>query len=78
MDEQLYLPGFEPKEPVKRKRLVNRVKCTMCNDIIESKHRHDFKECNCKNLTVDGGLDYQLLSFSIPGTYQDLSEYENG
>ena len=35
----------------------NSVKCLVCNTILESKHRHDFQQCNCSNgAFVDGGL----------------------
>jgi len=33
-------------------------KCKLCGDIIESKSRHDWVECNCGEIFVDGGLDY--------------------
>jgi len=36
----------------------NRVKCVKCGDIIESKTRHDFVECSCRSIFVDGGKDY--------------------
>ena len=36
----------------------NRAKCLMCGDIIESKHRNDFRICSCGNLQVEGGKDY--------------------
>ena len=36
----------------------NRAKCKLCGDIIESKSRHDWVECNCGEIFVDGGLDY--------------------
>ena len=38
--------------------IVNRIKCKKCGDIIESKHRHDFKWCKCNSIAVDGGKDY--------------------
>lgn len=41
------------------KMIKNAVECAKCGDIIESKHRHDFKFCSCKAIFVDGGLDYQ-------------------
>lgn len=38
---------------------MGRVKCLNCGEILESKYRHDFQQCNCKNQTfVDGGNDY--------------------
>lgn len=37
---------------------VNRIRCLKCNDIIESKHRHDYVSCKCGACSVDGGHDY--------------------
>lgn len=36
----------------------NRAQCLKCKDIIESKHRHDFKWCKCHAIAVDGGDAY--------------------
>ena len=36
----------------------NIAKCKKCGDIIESKHRHDFVQCSCGAIFVDGGHDY--------------------
>lgn len=30
----------------------------MCEDVIVSRHRHDFKFCQCGETFVDGGRDY--------------------
>lgn len=38
--------------------LKNIAKCKKCGDIIESKHRHDFVQCSCGAIFVDGGHDY--------------------
>lgn len=38
--------------------LRNIAKCKKCGDIIESKHRHDYVECSCGAIFVDGGHDY--------------------
>lgn len=36
-----------------------KIKCLVCNTILESKYRHDFQTCGCENETfVDGGQDY--------------------
>jgi hypothetical protein len=32
--------------------------CKECNDFIVSKHRHDFVECKCGAIFVDGGQEY--------------------
>lgn len=34
------------------------VKCLLCGEVLESKHRHDFQQCKCENLFIDGGDDY--------------------
>lgn len=38
--------------------ISNKARCKKCNDIIESRHRHDFVTCSCGALSVDGGKDY--------------------
>jgi len=52
----------------------NAAQCLLCNDIIESKHRHDFVSCSCGNIAVDGGLDY-IRRVGTLKKYVDLSEY---
>lgn len=65
--------------------LQNQVRCNKCNDEPYSAHRHDFVECKCGNIAVDGGMDYLKrsgdlynyteLSVSIEkGVYIDLVE----
>lgn len=61
------------------KLIRNRVRCKKCNDIIESKHRHDFVRCKCGAVFVDGGIDY--LRGGWPGgeykdSVEELYEYE--
>jgi hypothetical protein len=34
------------------------VQCPNCKEEIFSEHRHDFKECKCKQTFVDGGNSY--------------------
>jgi Zn finger protein HypA/HybF involved in hydrogenase expression len=53
----------------------NRAKCLKCNQIIESKYRHDFVTCKCGNLSVDGGKDYLKKSVGDVGKYEDMSEW---
>ena len=65
-----------------RKIKVNRIKCKFCGDIIESKHRHDFVECKCRKVAVDGGTDYLRRVFPKEiiwptDAYEELSEYED-
>jgi len=63
------------KDSPKRKLIKNAAQCLSCNDIIESKHRHDFVSCKCGELCVDGGLDYLRRVGNI-NMCKDLSEYE--
>lgn len=55
----------------------NRIKCKICGDIIESKHRHDFVSCKCGACFTDGGHDYIRRGWSagleeIP--YEEMDE----
>lgn len=36
----------------------NAVICNKCDEFIVSKNRHDFVECKCGNIFVDGGQEY--------------------
>lgn len=60
-----------------KKILVNKVRCKKCNDIIESKHTHDFKVCRCGAIFIDGGNDYQRYGWGINQTEEksDLDDY---
>lgn len=64
-----------------RRLISNKIRCKLCDDIVESKHRHDFKVCKCGSVSADGGLSYARRAFpsKLSGTpdcfYEDLSEY---
>lgn len=54
----------------------NAIKCLICNTILESKHRHDFQQCNCSNgAFVDGGLFYERLGAMDLDFIENLCEY---
>lgn len=36
----------------------NAAKCAKCHDVIQSVHNHDFVECECGAIAVDGGNSY--------------------
>ena len=38
--------------------ISNQAKCYKCGDTIYSSYRHDYVECSCKAIMVDGGNDY--------------------
>jgi hypothetical protein len=37
---------------------MSKAMCILCDDVIESKHRHDFVWCKCGKSFLDGGDDY--------------------
>ena len=49
-----------------------KIRCLICKDIIESKHRHDFVWCRCSSVAIDGGREYT----KITGSHTDW-EYVN-
>lgn len=58
-----------------KKLIKNAAKCLLCGDIVESKHVHDWRDCYCGAMFVDGGLEY-LRRGGEPAFIEDLSEYE--
>ena len=54
----------------------NAIQCNHCGDVIESKHVHDFKMCECGRVFVDGGHDYLSRGWQEEGDFTELSEYE--
>lgn len=51
----------------------NSMLCLDCNVEIESKYRHDFQECTCGAIAVDGGNDYLKRSIMQGARYKDTS-----
>ena len=39
--------------------ILNRALCLLCDDLIVSKHGHDFVMCSCGAVGVDGGNNYE-------------------
>lgn len=52
--------------------LVNQVECLKCGDKPFSAHRHDYSECSCGTIAVDGGMDYLKRSGDLD-QYKDIS-----
>lgn len=60
-----------------KKLIKNAIKCNHCGDIIESKYTHDFRECSCGTVFVDGGLSYCRVGFKNGlDDFTDMCEYE--
>lgn len=55
--------------------IQNAVICNVCDDLIFSKTRHDFVECKCGNIAVDGGQEYlrRVGKGITDRTYTDIS-----
>lgn len=56
-----------------------KIRCLKCNDIIESKHVHDFKKCKCGSCFIDGGDEHTRVGGDlkyIHWVYDDGSEEE--
>ena len=55
--------------------LTNKIRCNFCQEVLESKHRHDFVQCSCGKVAVDGGKDYLRRVFDLESDYVELSEF---
>mgnify|MGYP003605137908 CR=1 FL=1 len=66
---------FDSKDLIKVL-VVNRVRCLVCNTVLESKHQHHFVTCGCKNQTFnDGGLSYNRVGGKDLNLIENLCEY---
>lgn len=56
---------------------INIVRCLLCNEVLTSKHQHDFVRCSCENKTsTDGGAFYQKISGVDLNKIKDESIYK--
>lgn len=56
---------------------VTAIRCKMCNTVLISKFRHDFRRCDCPNHTfVDGGEDYLRYGGADFDYIEILNDYE--
>ncbi len=53
--------------------MKNQARCKKCGDVIESKHRHDFVQCKCGAIAVDGGNAYQRR-IGNPADFEEVEE----
>lgn len=62
--------------------IKNVIRCKSCGCVIESKHTHDFKNCKCGKVAVDGGHEYLKRCHPTNGSpetfYEELSVTTNG
>jgi hypothetical protein len=57
--------------------LLNRAKCKLCGNIIESKYRHDWVACECGEIFVDGGHEYFRRGANNFENFIDMSVQED-
>lgn len=53
----------------------NAVYCNLCDETIQSYHRHDYKHCKCGNAMIDGGLDYARWGWIEENSVIDFSMF---
>lgn len=59
------------------RRLVrNSALCANCGDELESTHRHDWVQCRCGSIFIDGGHDYMRRGAKDPSDIIDTSVWE--
>lgn len=51
---------------------IKALHCHKCKSTIYSRARHDYRSCECGNISADGGFDYGRYSFVTPGTYSHI------
>jgi len=57
---------------------ITGVRCNNCGDVIYSRHRHDYRECSCASVAVDGGIaceriiggNYTVVMFQLERKFQ--------
>lgn len=42
---------------------VNAIECPNCGDVIYSRARHDYRNCSCGEIAIDGGFDYTKVCY---------------
>jgi len=53
--------------------LSNQARCLKCGDELYSAYTHDYKECSCGEIFVDGGRSYLRHGYNSRDNYMDLS-----
>lgn len=54
----------------------NSARCMDCGDEIESTHRHDWVQCSCRAIFVDGGREYRRFGWTEGARYESTSIYD--
>jgi hypothetical protein len=54
----------------------NAATCGECGEYVRSNHRHDYRECSCGNVAVDGGSWYAKRVFKT-NNFTNIIKYYN-
>lgn len=58
-----------------KKLKVNKIRCKICREILESKSLHDFVQCSGNHCSIDGGFAYAKRGWDPKlGKYEDIVE----
>lgn len=49
------------------------VQCRHCKDVVETTDEHDFQQCSCKKIAVDGGIQKGCRRLGLRSDVLDLS-----
>ena len=75
MDGILYLEKLKQQKEFKYKQVKHAIQCKKCLDIIESKSIHDYKECSCGAVAIDGGISEGNTIIGNPADIEDKRLY---
>lgn len=64
----------DPDNPHPQER-PNAARCLDCNVVLYSRFRHDFKECPCGNLMVDGGSAYVRRGWKEQSRIEEITSW---
>lgn len=53
--------------------IKNVARCRKCGDVIESTDRHQYVQCSCGAVAVDGGHDYLRRCYNNKEDIEELS-----
>lgn len=53
---------------------MSKARCARCGDIIESLSVHDWRECKCGSIFIDGGNEYFRCGFKEPNDLEIWNE----
>ncbi len=48
---------------IKNTTTVNAIECPDCGDVVYSRAHHDYRNCSCGGIAIDGGFEYSKISY---------------